>query len=161
METLSWFPISTLAEESKLKVEYLSKLLFWFRINFSVFCAGHPLDNIPPSWIKGNTTPRVTRQWCRTVPSLQLDQQNTEWSKMVETSARKQHRRANRIRLDTWLESAIETGGVPTVSAMRLLGPLRRELFSYVCQKSHPGQVCDSESDYRDIVGLLVFWKPY
>jgi len=79
---------------------------------------------------------------------------------MVETSTRTQYRRANRKRLDTSLESAIETGGFPTVSAMRLVGPLRTELSSYVCQKSHPGQVCDNESDYWDIVVLSVFWKP-
>ena len=87
-------PLSTLTEKSKLNVEYRSQLLFGFQINFSVSCAGHPLDNIPSSWIKENTTPRVTRQWCRTVPSLQLDQQDTKWSKMVETSTRTQHRRA-------------------------------------------------------------------
>ena len=96
-------PLSTLTEKSKLNVEYRSQLLFGFQINFSVFCAGHPLDNIASSWIKRNTTPRVTRQRCRPATSLQLDQQKTEWSKMVETSSRTQHRRANRKRLDTSL----------------------------------------------------------
>ena len=42
-------PLSTLIEKSKLNVEYRSQLLFGFQINFSVFCAGHPLDNIASS----------------------------------------------------------------------------------------------------------------
>jgi len=91
-------PLSTLTEKSKLNVEYRSQLLFGFQINFSVFYADHPLDNIPSSWIKGNTTPRVTSQRYRPVPSLQLDQQNAEWSKMVETSSRTQHTLANVFR---------------------------------------------------------------